>query len=336
MIQIGGPFSRNCRHLSIALEASWILSVLYLILIRWRASKTDVMFVFFHLDPYERTIYSIRLLRRLLRLKTILKSSSLEPMFLTLMPSLLINVLLLLLLTRSRHVGHVKNMEHVTFLQIRNISRSTVFVLVLGQLQWYVIIISCFYQNPTIIIIQAAGKCDASDPPPRDLFQTWTTVSTTTLGKPQGCTGPNPVSAPSSSPSTHDPSTLLLASVASMVSQNMQPRNSHKCHHYSPTPPSSPVCPSSPPQPDELENFLDAFGKRHRIKDDALETAKTALQNAHFMPDILTEDTVTIDRLKELTSLGEGEVHALKKFARKWSSSSSKLSSKWVKYLRYD
>jgi len=63
--------------------------------------------------------------------------------------------------------------------------------------------------------------------------------------------------------------------------------------------------------------------------------AKTALQNAHFMPDILTEDTVTIDRLKELTSLSEGEVHALKKFARKWSSS-SKLSSKQVKYLRYD
>jgi hypothetical protein len=160
-------------------------------------------------------------------------------------------------------------------------------------------------------------------------------VSTASLGKPRGRTGPNPVSAPSSSPSVHDPSTLLLASVASIVSQNMQqPKTSHKRRYFSPTPPSSPVHPSSPPQPDELENFLDAFSKRHHIKEDVLKTAQTALQNAHFMPDILTENTVTIDRLKELTSLSEGEVHALKKFARRWCS--SKLSSKRVKYLHYD
>ena len=82
--------------------------------------------------------------------------------------------------------------------------------------------------------------------------------------------------------------------------------------------------PSSPPQPDELENFLHAFGIRHRIDNNTLETANTALQNARFMPDVLVEDTVTVDRLKDLTGLGEGEVHALKKFSRKWSQSSKR------------
>jgi hypothetical protein len=114
----------------------------------------------------------------------------------------------------------------------------------------------------------------------------------------------------------------------------MQPKNSHKRRYYSPTPPSSPVHPSSPPQLNELENFLDAFGKRHHINDVMLKTAKKALQTAHFMPDILTEDTVTIGRLKELTSLGGGEVHTLKRFAHKWSVSKS--SSKRVKYHCYD
>jgi len=109
----------------------------------------------------------------------------------------------------------------------------------------------------------------------------------------------------------------------------MQAQGSHKRYH-SPTPPSSPR-PSSPPQPDELEKFLEAFGMRHRINNDALEKAKTALQNARFMPDVLIENTVTVDRLKELTELSEGEVHALKKFARKWS---GKSSSKRIKYYR--
>jgi hypothetical protein len=89
--------------------------------------------------------------------------------------------------------------------------------------------------------------------------------------------------------------------------------------------------PSSPPQPNELENFLEAFGVRCCIKADALEEAKVALQNAHFMPDVLVEETVTVNRLKELTGLSEGEVHALKKFARRWS---GKSSSKRAKHYR--
>jgi len=68
---------------------------------------------------------------------------------------------------------------------------------------------------------------------------------------------------------------------------------------------------SLPPQPDELENFLDAFGMRHHIDNGALEKAKTALQIACFTPDVLIEHTVTVDHLKELTELSEGEVHAL-------------------------
>jgi hypothetical protein len=78
--------------------------------------------------------------------------------------------------------------------------------------------------------------------------------------------------------------------------------------------------------------FLEAFGKRHQIKEDVLEKAQTALQNAHFMPDILVEDTVTIDRLKDLTGLSEGEVHAVKRFALKWS---HKSSSKRVKQYHH-
>jgi preprotein translocase subunit SecG len=61
-------------------------------------------------------------------------------MSLVLMPLLLINVLLLLLQTRSRGIGHAKNMERVIFLRIQSIFRSTVFALVLGRLQWYVAI----------------------------------------------------------------------------------------------------------------------------------------------------------------------------------------------------
>jgi hypothetical protein len=59
--------------------------------------------------------------------------------------------------------------------------------------------------------------------------------------------------------------------------------------------------------------------------------AKTALQNARFMPNVLVEDTVTVDRLKDLTGFGEGEVHALKRFSRKWSQSSKRFS-KQAKY----
>jgi hypothetical protein len=89
--------------------------------------------------------------------------------------------------------------------------------------------------------------------------------------------------------------------------------------------------PSSPSQPDELVKFLDAFGIRHHIDNGTLEKAKSALQIAHFMPDVLIENTVTVDHLKELTKLSEEEVHALKKFACKWS---GKSSSKRFKHYR--
>lgn len=221
---------------------------------------------------------------------------------------------------RSRQAGHVKSMGRVSSFQIQNTSRLIASALEHGRLPWWVDLILLLQFNVTVLI-QASGKCNASEPPPADLLYAWTHVSSSSC-KPRGRTGPYSTADASPAASASDPATLLLASVISMMSQNMQTQGSHK-RTRSLTPPSSPMRPLSPPQPNELENFLEAFGVRHRIKADMLEKAKVALRTAHFMPDVLAEDTVTVDRLKELTGLGEGEVHALKKFARKWSGQSS-------------
>jgi len=88
------------------------------------------------------------------------------------------------------------------------------------------------------------------------------------------------------------------------------------------TPPSSPVHASSPPPAivDQLDIFLELFGKANLISPEVLATAGEKLREARFMPEAISEASVTLDRLKELTGFAEGELHALKKFAREWSS----------------
>jgi hypothetical protein len=83
----------------------------------------------------------LNFVRPLLRLSPLImnrKNLILELMFLELMLSLPSSVLLLLLLTKSRQIGHVKSMERAIFLPILNTSRSLVFDLEPGRLLWFV------------------------------------------------------------------------------------------------------------------------------------------------------------------------------------------------------
>lgn len=109
--------------------------------------------------------------------------------------------------------------------------------------------------------------------------------------------------------------------------------SSSRRRRRSPTPPSSPVRMSSPPPEiaDELDIFLAEFGKTVVISNEALTAAGNSLRSAYFMPNGLSEDSISIDHLKELTGLPEGVVHSLRIFAREWS---GKVANKRAKRAR--
>src|SRR5258705_13850160 len=109
------------------------------ILIKWKASRTVVMFVCFFYSNV-KTIHLLRPLLQLRRLAPIPRNSILEHMFLALMHSLLSSVLWLLRLLRSRQTGHAKSMERATFFRIRSTFQLTVFVSVPGHQLWYLLI----------------------------------------------------------------------------------------------------------------------------------------------------------------------------------------------------
>ncbi|KAJ6622608.1 hypothetical protein B0H10DRAFT_2214248 [Mycena sp. CBHHK59/15] len=128
-----------------------------------------------------------------------------------------------------------------------------------------------------------------------------------------------------SSPS--DTATLLLTSmvpVVAMMVQNMAgniPRTAGPAPIAPPSAPASPVCASSPPPAieDELDVFMNAFRCAKNLKDAIIDDTRAGLHRAHYSPDVLSETSVTIECLQELTGLQEREVHQLKKFAGQWS-----------------
>ena len=110
-----------------------------------------------------------------------------------------------------------------------------------------------------------------------------------------------------------------MVPVMTMLAQNMTSSSSRKRSSRHRSPSSSPVRQSSPPPPveGELDSFLKAFGEAKAISSARISIVSECLQEVHYYPDIISE--VTFDRLKELTDLAEGEVLALRKFAREWS-----------------
>jgi len=161
-----------------------------------------------------------------------------------------------------------------------------------------------------------AGQCVATGAPPNDLLQAWVgcpRVSAIPLAKlvPRGRSGPGRTS---SEVSTSDTTNLLLTTVVPMVTMmahnitsTMQKSSRHR------TPPSSPPRQSSPPPAieDELQTFLNAFGRAKGISADVISDVHECLRDAHYSPDAIAEQTLLITRLQELTNLPEGQVYSL-------------------------
>lgn len=171
---------------------------------------------------------------------------------------------------------------------------------------------------------QAAKKSAAGDPPPKELLTAWTGAisSGASTSKPRGRTGALPAQhLATSSASTSDTATLLLTSMVPAVMAMMTQNLAGNLPRTLPAPPRSPAIPSSPPPAieDDLDIFMDAFRRAKRIPANIIDDATARLRDGRYTPDILCEASVTTERLTELTSLAEGEVHQLKKFAREWS-----------------
>lgn len=157
-------------------------------------------------------------------------------------------------------------------------------------------------------------------------------LPTSALAKvPRGCSGPGSTSSdgPSGAP---DVATLLLSIVVPMVTMMAQSVTStmQKASHRQRSPPSSlppsspppssspPYSSSPPPVQDELDIFLEAFGCAKEISEECIDMMSVGLKAGYYTPDAISEDSLPFERLKVLTGLPEGQVYALRKFARAW------------------
>lgn len=186
---------------------------------------------------------------------------------------------------------------------------------------------------PMIIIFtdlfQVAGQCLASGPPPAELLQAWvgpTRLSTSVAKVPRGRSGPGHSSSDGPS-ATPDATNLLLSTVVPMVTMlahnmtsAMQKPSRRRHSPPSSLPPSSPPHPSSPPPAieDELDLFLKAFGHSKGISDDHIEFVSDRLKAVQYSPDAISESSLSVECLRELTGLAEGQLYALRKFSREW------------------
>ncbi|KAF8147039.1 hypothetical protein K438DRAFT_1990008 [Mycena galopus ATCC 62051] len=172
-----------------------------------------------------------------------------------------------------------------------------------------------------------AGQCAAADAPPKELVTKWTGVNTAeSTSKPRGRTGPFPAQSSAMGSAASDTTNLILTTmvpVMAMMAQNMANNVSTPTAGIPPVPraPPSPVQASSPPPPveDDLDVFFDAFCRAKNIPSGHMDAARAHLRDAFYTPDILSEQSVTSERLQELTGLPEGSVLQLRKFARQWS-----------------
>jgi len=147
---------------------------------------------------------------------------------------------------------------------------------------------------------------------------------------PRGRSGPGQAVAPAPAPAPTaalDTTNLLLTAVVPMVTmmaqQTMASLKKRFHRHYSPPsslPPSSPPRSSSPPPEieEELDAFMQAFGQSKGISEVTIQAACEGLKAAQYSPDSLSEVTLTVDHLQQLTGLPEGQVYSLRHFARVW------------------
>lgn len=63
---------------------------------------------------------------------------------------------------------------------------------------------------------------------------------------------------------------------------------------------------------------MQAFGKSKGISEDAIQAACDGLKAVQYSPDSISEVSVAVDRLQQLTGLPEGQVYSLRHFARVW------------------
>ncbi|KAJ7141672.1 hypothetical protein C8R43DRAFT_954629 [Mycena crocata] len=156
-----------------------------------------------------------------------------------------------------------------------------------------------------------SGQCAPEDPPPKELLSAWTGSSgTPSMSKPRGRTGPFPAQQLAST-STSDTTNLLLTTmmpVMAMMAQNMASNVPPPAPIVLPPASRSPPQASSPPPPieDDLDVFMDAFRRAKNTPDAVVDAAKTGLRDARYTPDILSESSVSSERLMELTGLAEG------------------------------
>ena len=64
---------------------------------------------------------------------------------------------------------------------------------------------------------------------------------------------------------------------------------------------------------------MEAFHVVKRINAGLISDATDKLRDKWYTPDVLSESTITFERLQQLTKFAEGEVHQFRKFAREWS-----------------
>jgi len=126
--------------------------------------------------------------------------------------------------------------------------------------------------------------------------------------------------------SPSDTTALLMSTVVPIIAMMAQKAGeTHEaCHsrrsrsrRYSPSLPTSSPQPSSPPPAieDKLGIFLNAFGRAKGISSDTIDEMGNHLAVAS---DAISESTLTLERLQELTGLPEGHVFALRKFSCQW------------------
>jgi len=168
----------------------------------------------------------------------------------------------------------------------------------------------------------------ATGPPPGELLQSWMGPRSASAGSskvPRGLIGPgrsSSIKIPTAN-STSDSTQTLLASVMAMMAHSMTATMQKSAVHTRPPsslPPSSPPRESSPPPAldDELRKFLDAFAKAKGLSEAVIDRVYKHLADASYSPDAISEDSLSVSRLQELTGLPEGQVYALRKFSREW------------------
>lgn len=170
-------------------------------------------------------------------------------------------------------------------------------------------------------ILQQARRCIASDPPPAELLSSWLAVKAyVPATKARGRSGPNAAMAATETRFTMDNTGFLLQTLTSLsnmfastqtsvVSTSLAVPTAATPHRISPPPPAVET---------DLGIYIQAFAASRNLPADIINSAWTRLSECDYSLGAICE--ASPGRLKEINALSEGQVLALKKFAREWCS----------------